>query len=66
MNTYENTLQNVRNINQVCINEDTKYKKSLHDKERKTNELQKTKMQEKNKYSETLHAEVMSKCFIFI
>lgn len=60
-NNYDKTFQSLKDLNNECLNEENTYKKALHDKESKIANLQKTKMKEKNKYSNSLQNMSMSK-----
>lgn len=60
MNNYEKTFDELKDINQECVAEEKEYKKSLYIKERKMADLQKTKILEKNKNSDSLHSTNMN------
>ena len=54
LNNYEKSFQTLKDINNECLEEERAYKHSLHDKEMRMSNLQKTKRQERNTYSNAL------------
>jgi hypothetical protein len=61
INKYENTFKEIKGVNNICLEEDADFKRSLYEKERKIAGIQKTNIKEKNKYSDSLQQMTMSK-----
>ena len=54
VNTYDKNFDKLKQIHEVCNDEDYNFKKSLHDREMKVANIQKAKIKEKHKYSDAL------------
>ncbi len=54
LKNYEKTFENLKKVNNQCVEEDETYKKALYRRERGVSQINKLKRDEKNKFSQNL------------